>query len=109
MNRIAKIAAPIIAGLILISSCNDKGTDSPFGETLSQPPYAGLTDSIKQEPQNDDFYFRRAVLLNTNNLPEPALADFKKAWAIKKAGAYKIAIPDVYFITKLPEEAGKAE
>ena len=57
MNRIAKIFSLVTAGLILISSCNDKGTDSPFGEILSQTPYTGLTDSIKQEPENDELFF----------------------------------------------------
>ncbi|HQW45255.1 MAG TPA: hypothetical protein PLX74_13820, partial [Chitinophagaceae bacterium] len=95
MNRIAKIFSLVTAGLILISSCNDKGTDSPFGEILSQTPYTGLTDSIKQEPENDELFFRRAVLLNTNNLPEPALADFKMAWSIKKDERYAYGISNL--------------
>ncbi len=95
MNRIAKIFSLVAGGLILISSCNDKGTDSPFGEILNQPPYAVLTDSIKQEPENDELFFRRAVLLNTNNLPEPALADFKMAWSIKKDERYAYGISNL--------------
>ncbi len=90
--------------LILISSCNDKGTDSPFGEILSQPPYIEITDSIKQEPQNDKLYFNRAVLLNTNNLPEPALADFKKAWAIKKDEKYAFGLSNL-LLDKKPDSA----
>ncbi|MBK6385000.1 MAG: tetratricopeptide repeat protein [Chitinophagaceae bacterium] len=104
MNRIAKIFSLVTAGLILISSCNDKGTDSPFGEILNRPPYAGLTDSIKQEPQNDELFFRRAVLLNTNNLPEPALADFKTAWEIKKDERYAYGISNL-LLDKKPDSA----
>ncbi|MBK7680515.1 MAG: tetratricopeptide repeat protein [Chitinophagaceae bacterium] len=104
MNRIAKIFSLVIAGLILISSCNDKGTDSPYGEILNRPPYAGLTDSIKQEPENDELFFRRAVLLNTNNLPEPALADFKTAWKIKKDERYAYGISNL-LLDKKPDSA----
>ena len=104
MNRIAKIFSLVTAGLILISSCNDKGTDSPFGEILNRPPYAGLTDSIKQEPENDELFFRRAVLLNTNNLPEPALADFKTAWEIKKDERYAYGISNL-LLDKKPDSA----
>ena len=104
MNRIAKIFSLIVAVLILISSCNDKGTDSPYGEILNRPPYAGLTDSIKQEPENDELFFRRAVLLNTNNLPEPALADFKTAWKIKKDERYAYGISNL-LLDKKPDSA----
>ena len=104
MNRITKIFPFIAVGMILISSCNDKATDSPFGEILSQPPYAGLTDSIKQQPENDELYFRRAVLLNTNNLPEPALADFKLAWSIKKDERYAYGISNL-LLDKKPDSA----
>ena len=104
MNRIAKIFSLVTAGLILISSCNDKGTDSPFGEILNRPPYAGLTDSIKQEPENDELFFRRAVLFNTNNLPEPALADFKTAWEIKKDERYAYGISNL-LLDKKPDSA----
>jgi len=90
--------------LILISSCTDKSTNSAFSEILSKPPYAGLTDSIKQEPKNDELYFRRAVLLNTNNLPEPALADFKKAWALKKDEKYAFGLGNL-LLDKKPDTA----
>lgn len=104
MNKFTKIKALIIGSMILVSSCNDKGTDSPFGEILIQPPYAGLTDSIKKQPGNDDLYFRRAVLLNTNNLPEPALADFQKAWSLKKDEKYAFGLGNL-LLEKKPDSA----
>jgi tetratricopeptide (TPR) repeat protein len=104
MNRIAKILPLLSIVLIFISGCNDKGTNSPYGELLSQPPFAGLTDSIKQEPKNDKLYFNRAVLLNTNNLPEPALADFKKAWSIKKEEKYAFGLSNL-LLDKKPDSA----
>lgn len=104
MNKIAKIFVTLITGLILISSCNDKGTDSVYADILSQPPFASLTDSIKQEPKNDELYFRRAVLLNTNNLPEPALLDFKKAWLLKKDERYAFGLGNL-LLDKKPDSA----
>src|SRR6186713_1444254 len=77
----------------LLWGCNsNKDASSPFAEILSQPPFASITDSIRKEPGRDDLYFRRAVLLNKNNLPEPALADFKKAWSLDKQERYALGI-----------------
>ena len=87
----AKIILTLSLILILVS-CGNDADDSPYSEILSQPPYVALTDSISKQRNNDDLYFRRAVLLNSNNLPEPALADFKKAWTIRKDERYAIAI-----------------
>lgn len=85
MFQVAKIALPGFFFLILINSCTDNSsTGSPFADILSRPPYNHITDSIRQFPGDEELYFRRAVLLNSNNLPEPALADFKEAWKLKK-------------------------
>ena len=51
MNKVAKIMAPVLWMLILISACNDSDTTvTAYDEILNRPPYADLTDSIKQEP-----------------------------------------------------------
>lgn len=89
-DKVAKIAIPLLALLIIISSCNDKKQESGSDEMLNQPPFQQLTDSIKQFPGNDELYFRRAVLLNTNNLPALALSDFQKAWSLKKEERYAL-------------------
>ncbi len=104
MNKLAKIALAITSGLILISSCNDKSSVSPYDDILKQSPYSGMTDSIKQEPKNDGLYFRRAVLLNSNNLVEPALADFKKAWSLKKDEKYAFGLSNL-LLDKNPDSA----
>ena len=89
----------------LIWGCNsNEQTSSPFAEILSQPPFASLTDSISKEPGRDDLYFRRAVLLNKNNLPEPALADFKKAWSIAPAETYAVGVSNI-LLEKKPDSA----
>jgi tetratricopeptide (TPR) repeat protein len=82
--------------LFFLAACNNSTSSSPFDEILSQQPYAALTDSVKQQPKNDEFYFRRAVLLNKNNLPEPALADFQKAWSLHKNEKYAFAIANLW-------------
>ena len=80
----------------LLWGCNSTdNSSSPFSEILSQPPYASITDSIRKQPGRDDLYFRRAVLLNKNNLPEPALADFKKAWSLAPAETYAVGVSNI--------------
>ena len=76
----------------LMWGCNNGDTSSPFDEILSQPPYASITDSIRKEPDRDDLYFRRGLLLDSKNLPEPALADFKKAWSIARTEPYAMVL-----------------
>lgn len=104
MNRIAKIIVPGCSALIFISSCTDKRTDSPYAEILGRPPYQSVTDSIRRFPEEDGLYFRRAVLLNTNNQPEPALADFRKAWSLKKEERYAFGIGNL-LLEKRPDSA----
>ena len=80
----------------LLSGCNtNEDASSPFDEILSQPPYADITDSIRKEPARDDLYFRRAVFLNKNNFPEPALADFRKAWSLAKEESYAVGVSNI--------------
>ena len=104
MNKFAKITSAIISLLIIISSCRDKKNTSPFGDLLTRPPYASITDSIKKEPANDELYFRRAVLLNSNDQPEPALADFKKAWMLKKDERYAFGLGNI-LLDRKPDSA----
>lgn len=104
MNKVAKIITAGLITMILFNSCHDKDNTSPFDEIVSKQPYASLTDSIKKEPERDDLLFRRAVLLNKNNLPEPALADFKKAWVLKKDERYALGISTL-LLDKKPDSA----
>lgn len=74
--------------ILFIVSCNNSDDSSPYDTVLLQPPYSSLTDSIKADHNNPELYFHRALLLKKNNLPEPALADFKKAWSLKDKEEY---------------------
>lgn len=90
--------------MIVLLSCNDNDSSSPYNEILSQPPFASITDSIRKESGRDDLYFRRAVLLNENNLPEPALADFRKAWSLAKKESYALGVSSI-LLEKNPDSA----
>jgi tetratricopeptide (TPR) repeat protein len=93
MSQFSKIIlVGVLTSLFFVTSCNDNKDTSPYSEILSQSPFSSLTDSIKKEPQNDELYFRRAILLNKNNFPEPALADFQKAWSLKKEEKYAFGV-----------------
>lgn len=94
----------IIVVVLWITGCNNQGESSKFDDILAQPPYSSLSDSIQKQPENDDLYFRRAVLLNKNNFPEPALADFHKAWALQKREQYAFAISTI-LADKKPDSA----
>jgi tetratricopeptide (TPR) repeat protein len=72
--------------------CADNTASSPYANVLKNPPFDLLTDSIRKYPKTDSLYFRRAVLLNKNNYPEPALADFKTAWSLHKDERYAFGI-----------------
>jgi tetratricopeptide (TPR) repeat protein len=90
--------------LIVLLSCNDSDSSSPYNEILSKPPFASITDSIRKEPGRDDLYFRRAVALNKNGFPEPALTDFRKAWSLVKKEEYAISISNI-LLEKKPDSA----
>lgn len=89
---------------LLFWECNNNKSSSPYDEILSQPLFSDLTDSIKKEPGRDDLYFRRAVLLNKNNFPEPALADFHKAWSLAKEEEYAVGVSNI-LLEKKPDSA----
>ena len=93
MRQLSKIIVGfILTSIFFTTGCGNKESSSPFDELLSRAPFALLTDSIKKQPKRDDLYFRRAILLNKNNFPEPALADFQKAWSLKKEEKYALGI-----------------
>jgi tetratricopeptide (TPR) repeat protein len=94
MNRFAKII-PLLLSALIAFSCNNKKEASPYNDILQQQPFASLTDSIQKDPNNDGLRFRRAVLLNKNNFPEPALADIRKAWSLKKDERYALAVSTI--------------
>ena len=83
MNYCSKLVTLII-GFYLVTGCTNEEAISPYDEIYKQAAFSGISDSIRKSPQDPGLYFRRAVLLNKSNFPEPALADFEKAWSLKK-------------------------
>jgi len=100
MNRLLFL----LLALLLFSCNSDKEEESLYGDILNKAPYSSITDSIRREPGNDGLYFRRAVLLNKNNLPEPALADFRKAWQLAPNETYAFGLTNALFESK-PDSA----
>ncbi|HSU27798.1 MAG TPA: tetratricopeptide repeat protein [Chitinophagaceae bacterium] len=93
MGRYSKLMIVLLtAWLVLGCSCKNRKNESAYSEILSKPAFSALTDSIRLSPDNDDLYFRRAIQLNLNNYPEPALVDFKKAWSLKRDERYALGI-----------------
>ncbi len=93
-----------IVAIVFLIGCKNQRETSAFDKILNQPAFVPLTDSIKKEPGRDDLYFRRAVLLNINNFPEPALVDFYKAWSLKKEEKYAFGISNILMEEK-PDSA----
>jgi len=104
MIQSSKIILTAVLTSLFFIACNNSKDPVPFSEILSQPAFEMLTDSIKQDPNHDELYFRRAVLLNKNNFPEPALADFRKAWSLKKEEPYALGISTI-LLDKNPDSA----
>ena len=90
--------------VFLLAGCADNEDNSPFANILAKPPYSPISDSIRKTPDRDDLYFRRAVLLNRNNLPEPALADFRKAWSLNHEETYAVGVANI-LLEKRPDSA----
>ncbi|HTL09714.1 MAG TPA: tetratricopeptide repeat protein [Chitinophagaceae bacterium] len=79
-----KLVVIFVLGLLalLAGSCGNN-TANGFNDVLQQPPYAGLTDSIKESPADAALLLQRAVLLTQNNQHDIAYYDYKKSWELK--------------------------
>lgn len=105
MNYTAKLSFFISLLLTLVSACTDHNNGATtFDALLEAPPYTAITDSIKNDPKKDELYFRRAIQLNSNKQPEAALADFQKAWSLKKNEQYALGVGSLLLESK-PAEA----
>jgi len=91
--------------LFLALACNNNDTGSAYDSVLSLPPYSSLTDSIKNDRNNAELYYHRALLLKKNNLPEPAFADFKKAWSLKDKEEYAANASSLLLENNKPDSA----
>lgn len=105
MNNTTKLSFFTSLLLTLVSACTDHNNGATtFDALLEAPPYSAITDSIKNDPKKDELYFRRAIQLNSNKQPEAALADFQKAWSLKKNEQYALGVGSLLLESK-PAEA----
>jgi tetratricopeptide (TPR) repeat protein len=91
LDMVNKVLTVFFIATLLIS-CNNPDEVSPYEDLLTRPPYAALTDSIHHDSKNAQLYYSRGILLNKNNVPTAALADFKKAWELEKREQYAVSV-----------------
>ncbi len=96
MNRVS-----IFLLLSILTACGSSTDDpSPFAEKLQAPPYKVLSDSIRKDPARSDLFFRRAILLNRNDQPAAALADFRQAWKLEKLEPYALGAGNIFLLNQ---------
>ncbi len=69
---------------IVFQACGGDNRKKDPAAILHRPPFAGITDSIEQSPNDPALYLRRAQLLSQNNYLAQATPDYKKAWELTK-------------------------
>jgi tetratricopeptide (TPR) repeat protein len=97
MKKIAFVVFLFVA----VSSCSNEKEASGV---LSQAPYAPLTDSIQQQPDNAGLYYRRGAMLYGANQKGLAEADLKKAWQLQPVESHALSMVTV-LIDKHPDSA----
>ncbi|HWJ26263.1 MAG TPA: tetratricopeptide repeat protein [Flavisolibacter sp.] len=83
----------LVISAVLIASCNND--ESAADPLLSQQPYAPLTDSIKQFPNNATLYYRRGGLLYSNNQMAEAQHDIRTAWKLDPKEEYALSLTTI--------------
>jgi len=75
------LAIYLTAGL---NACTGGGSSPAASESniLHKPPFAGVTDSIRDLPKDATLYLRRAELLSRTDNYELASLDYKKSWEL---------------------------
>lgn len=91
-----------IAAISLLAGCN---TDNDKVSALNKPPFAALTDSIKQYPNNTQLLLRRAEMLSQHDLHELAYADYRQAWTRDSSENVAMAYIANLFLVNRPREA----
>jgi tetratricopeptide (TPR) repeat protein len=79
--------------------CNNGSGVSGFDETLRQPPYRSLTDSIRANPSDASLLLKRAIRLTRNNLHDIAYYDYRKSWELQPADSTGMLFASNLFLT----------
>ncbi|MFN2439469.1 MAG: tetratricopeptide repeat protein [Chitinophagaceae bacterium] len=62
---------------------------------LQKPPFAKLTDSIRQAPENAELYYRRGSLLFQNEQMIYAEKDLRQAWSLAPSEKYALGLANI--------------
>lgn len=96
---------PIV--FVLLASCGDETKDNSDAQ-FDEPALQKLTKEIKDNPDNADLYFERAIILDQLQRDSLALLDYKQAIALDSTRAeYYSAIGDMLFENKDLDESVK--
>jgi tetratricopeptide (TPR) repeat protein len=94
---------------LLTGACKGPADKKAGGDelVLKQPPFARLTDSIRQASSSDAaaLYFRRGELLSRNNLHELAADDYKRSWGLQPTEATGLRYASTLSILGMTKEA----
>lgn len=80
------------AALLFCISCSDNKADNGL---LSDQPYAPLTDSIQQQPEDAGLYYRRGAMLYAAEQKALAEKDLKRAWQLQPVEAHALSVVTV--------------
>jgi tetratricopeptide (TPR) repeat protein len=106
MKKWFSLATLLVGLLCWLCSCNSEHREKVSAEkVLNSPPFASLTDSIKQFPQDQGLYLQRGTLLSQNDLHELAMADYKKAWELKPDEYVALQYVSNLMLVNRPQEA----
>lgn len=78
-----------VACLFFVAACT---TNSGESSIVLQPPYKALTDSIDNNPQSAELYYRRGSLLYQNKQLSYAEEDLKKAWKLNPKEEFALGL-----------------
>lgn len=98
----ASLLVVAVAATLLISCGSDNNDRS---DIISRPPYAPVTDSIRQFPDNPRYYLARAILLSQNNLHSVATPDYKKAWELSNEEGVALEYASNLQLINKPDDA----
>ena len=105
-SRFALIYLTLVVNAI--AGCNFLGSDdknSKNSKILNEPPFEGITDSIKKFPDNPALYLKRADFLSAKNLVDLAYPDYKKAWSLNPNETTALSYTASLFMTGRDAEA----
>lgn len=92
---------------LLVCGCNMSGSKSAngFDETLQQPPFKSISDSIEKNPSDAGLLLRRAELLTQNNQHDIAYYDYKKSWQLQPSESSALLFVSNLFLTGRNKDA----